>query len=243
MDARCEVLSDALQELGYTTNIRPGSSFGACSILAVKGKENAAHVRVNRDGLISFEDEVRPGELRRAFGRIGIGDYVMPEIEIKIPNMPRWKQIGGDMDPGQYGGTIARSHGDGIELLKIQPVREYVGDKEAAEVGHPFWTREAYFDLRDLNPSSEDVQHALDYVGINVNRLEADFTPEERGLVIAEALLDYGKADEGAAGWSADILSGTVEWSSGEVAGPEYLADEDEEFRREILGEDEEGED
>ena len=39
-------------------------------------------------------------------------------------------------------GTIARStrSGDAIELLQIQPVREYIGDKEAAEVGFPFWT-------------------------------------------------------------------------------------------------------
>lgn len=158
-------------------------------------------------------------------------------MKIEIPNMPKWEQIGGDMNPGTYGGTIARSDGDALELLKIQPVREYVGDKEAAEVGHPFWTREAYFDLDDLDPSREDVQGALQFIGMRVNTLEQDFTPAQRALVIAEALLDYGVADEGPAGWSKDILSEKVKWSGGEVAGPEYLADEDEEFRREVLKE------
>ena len=63
-------------------------------------------------------------------------------LEIVIPTMD-WEQIGGDMSPGTYGGTIATGDGQTIELIKIQPVREYVGDKEAAEVGFPFWTREA----------------------------------------------------------------------------------------------------
>ena len=53
----------------------------------------------------------------------------------------RWKQIGGDMDPGWR--TAARSQGrrGPLELFEIQPVRAYVGDGEAAEVGFPFWTR------------------------------------------------------------------------------------------------------
>ena len=47
-------------------------------------------------------------------------------LEITIPTMD-WEQIGGDMDPGTYGGTIATGDGHTIELIKIQPVREYVG--------------------------------------------------------------------------------------------------------------------
>ncbi len=55
--------------------------------------------------------------------------------------------------------------------------------------------------------------------------------------MIAEALLDYGRADEGPAGWSGDIgIPEKVKWSGGKVAGPEYLADEDEAFRDEVLG-------
>jgi len=158
-------------------------------------------------------------------------------MKIQIPKMPQWEQIGGDMSPGTYGATIARGDGSSIELLKIQPVREYVGDKEAADVGFPFWTREAYYDLDDLDPSHADVQSALDSIGMNMKTLEADFTPTQRAIVIAEALLDYGKADEGPHGWSDDILHEEVKWWGGKVAGPEYLEDEDRAFREEVLEE------
>lgn len=164
-------------------------------------------------------------------------------MKIEIPNMPMWEQIGGDMNPGTYGGTLARSDRGAIELLKIQPVREYIGDREAAEVGFPFWTREAYFDLDDLDPSHKDVRSALDSIGMSLSTLEEEYTPTQRALVIAEALLDYGRADEGPAGWSKDILFEKVKWWGGKVAGPEYLADEDDEFRREVLEEEEEEED
>ena len=156
-------------------------------------------------------------------------------LKITIPTMG-WEQIGGDMDPGTYGGTIATADGNSIELIKIQPVREHVGDKEAADVGFPFWTREAYFDASDLDPSNKDVQSALDSIDMDLDTLEADLTPTQRALVIAEALLDYGRADEGPAGWSGDIgIPDKVKWSSGKIAGSEYIADEDEAFVREVL--------
>jgi hypothetical protein len=161
------------------------------------------------------------------------------DVEVTIPEMG-WEQIGGDMDPGAHGGTIATADGHAIELIKIQPVRDYVGDKEAADVGFPFWTRVAYFDADDLDPRGSDVKGALDSIGMDLETLEEDFTPTQRAVVIAEALLDYGRADEGPAGWSDDIGIPThVKWWGGEVAGAEYLADEDEAFRDEVLGYDE----
>jgi hypothetical protein len=157
-------------------------------------------------------------------------------IEVAIPTMG-WEQIGGDVDPGTYGGTIATGDGDRLELIKIQPVREYVGDREAKDVGFPFWTRTAWFDAADLDPKNADVRSALDSFGMSLETLEEDFTPEQRAVVIAEALLDYGRDDEGPAGWSADIdIPDKVKWLGGEVAGPEYLADKDEAFRDYVLG-------
>lgn len=161
-------------------------------------------------------------------------------IEVRIPTMP-WTQIGGDMDPGAHGGTIATADGDHIELLKIMPVREYIGDKEAADVGFPFWTKEAWFDLADLDPKNEDVQSALRSNGFNSGEqriwFEEDATPEERALVIAEALLDYGRGDEGPSGWSEDLPDYEVKWWGDKVVRlPEYVADEDESFRDDILG-------
>jgi hypothetical protein len=148
-------------------------------------------------------------------------------MEIVIPTMD-WEQIGGNMDPGTYGGIIATADGRNIELIEIQPVREHVGDKEAAEVGFPFWTREAYFDLDDLDPNNKDVKSALDSIGMSLETLEADFTPTQRAMMIAEALLGYGSAEEGPGGWSGEIsIPDKVKWSTGKVAGAEYLADEE----------------
>ena len=156
------------------------------------------------------------------------------EIEVCIPTMS-WTQIDGDMSPDQYGGTIAESDEDHIELLKIQPVREYVGERDGAEVGFPFWTREAWFDLADLDPKNKDVQSALDSIGMGGDALE-ELTPEQRALTIASALLDYGRGDEGPSGWSDDLPNHEVKWSSGKVATlPEYMADEDESFARDVM--------
>jgi len=100
------------------------------------------------------------------------------------------------MDPGTYGGTIATADGRAIEMIKIQPVREYIGDREAVDVGHPFWTKEAYFDIADLSLDSKDVQSARDYSGLT-DEILLSLQPEGRATAIAEALLDYGRGDEG----------------------------------------------
>ena len=157
-------------------------------------------------------------------------------MEVTIPTMD-WEQIDGDMDPGAHGGTIARADGDRIDLLKIQPVRDYVGDDEARDVGFPFWTREASYDESDLDPSNDDVKGALQFVGLGAGELR-DMAPDKRALAIANALLDYGHGvDEGPAGWSSDIgIPDGVKWWGGTVAGAEYLADEDEAYRSEVLG-------
>ena len=160
-------------------------------------------------------------------------------VEIVIPTMD-WEQIGGDMDPGTYGGTIATADGDHVELLKIMPVREYVGDKEAAEVGFPFWTKEAWFDLDDLDPKDDDVKSALQTAGFSEGDqqiwFEDEATPEQRAIVIAEALLDYGRGDEGPSGWSGDLPDHKVKWWNKKIVPlPEYLADEDEAFASEVL--------
>lgn len=162
------------------------------------------------------------------------------ELEVRIPTMS-WEQIDGDMDLSGHGGTIAMADGDHIELLKIQPVREYVGDKEAAEVGFPFWTREAWFDIDDLNLKNDDVKSALDSIGIDLDNPEEWFaeksTPEQRALTIASALLDYGRGDEGPAGWSEDLPDYEIKPMTGKaVSLREYLSDEDEAFRDDVLG-------
>lgn len=164
------------------------------------------------------------------------------EIEIPTFDPDRWKQIGGDMNPAQHGGLLAKADGNHIELLEIQSVRDLVGDGEAVDVGFPFWTKEAWYDLSDLDPSKKEVQSALSYVGLDMHEL-GELKPHQRALAIAEALMRYGHGvDEGTAGWSKDIIHEDVEWWGGTVEGSSYIADEDDEFRREVLGEDEDSE-
>lgn len=164
-------------------------------------------------------------------------------LSVAIPRMAMWEQVGGDADPGAHGGTIARSDGDRLEFIEIQPVRELVGDEEAADVGFPFWTKEASYDIDDLDPNRDEVRKALSYVGLDRGDLR-DMTPTQRALVIGEALLDCGSgAEEGQAGWSNDIIHDQVKWSAGgKIAGAEYLEDEDESFRVDVLGEEPEDE-
>jgi len=162
-------------------------------------------------------------------------------IEVRIPTDMPWTQIGGDMDPGAHGGLIATADGDHIELFEIQPVRNSVGDKEAADVGYPFWSKEAWFDLSDLDPKNKDVQSALQSYGFDSGEqkvwFEEEATPEQRALVIAEALIGYGRGDSGPSGWSSDLPDYEVKWWGGKVATiPEYVADEDESFKNDVLG-------
>lgn len=143
-----------------------------------------------------------------------------------------WTQVGGDMDPGSYGGTIARCDGNAIELINIQPVREYAGDAEALEVGFPFWSRKAYYDASDLDVSRDEVQQALKCCGLDL----AEIGEEWQAIAIACALLDYGTGvDEGPAGWARDVIGDRrVRWMARDgrrATGWRYLADEDAEFR------------
>lgn len=144
-----------------------------------------------------------------------------------------WTQIGGDMNPGAHGGTIAKGDGHSLELRKIQPTREYVGDDEALEVGFPFWSRDAYFTIEDLDPAQNpELARAMQSSGLTYETL-ADIAPKQRALALAEALLDYGRGDEGPAGWAKDVVPGRVKWWGGKRAvGSSYLADEDREFRQ-----------
>lgn len=166
------------------------------------------------------------------------------ELELKLPNMPMWEQIGGDMNPGSYGALLARCDSDYIEMLEIQPTREYVGDAEAADVGFPFWSKEASYDLADLDPNKKNVQAALRSSGFDSGEqkdwLEEKATPEQRAIAIAEALFQHGEGtSEAASGWSGDVVPDKVKWMTGQIAGPEYLADEDDEFKNDVLGYDE----
>jgi hypothetical protein len=155
-------------------------------------------------------------------------DFVMPTFE--------WRQIGGDMDPGAHGGIIATADGNKIELIEIQPVREFVGDDEAADVGFPFWTREATYDMDDIRKHAKEVIKST-----GADEYLLDLEPKARTEALAEAMLSHGvNVEEGNSGWTEDIVTWPVTWWSGKVATfEEYAGDEDGEFRREVLEEEE----
>ena len=146
-----------------------------------------------------------------------------------------WRQIGGDMDPSQHGGTIARFEGDAVEIIQIQPVRYYIGGDDEAISGldpFPFWSKTGWYDPEDLALESEGVQSAMSYIGLTVEDLPEE--PDQRALCLAEACLSAGYlSDEGEGGWAKDVLgSRRVKWwGSKGFAGWRYLADEDQEFR------------
>jgi len=144
-------------------------------------------------------------------------------MTVKIPTF-EWKQVDGDMDPSDHGGTIARADGDSIEFIEIQPVLAYVGESEALEIGYPFWSNEGYFTASDLEPGARDVAAALDYCGITRNMVNP--------LTIALALFQYGHKEPGSHGWAADVLNVRAQWwGSKRPRGHRFLEDEDREFR------------
>lgn len=146
------------------------------------------------------------------------------------PKPGQYRQIGGDMNPSQHGAVVARFDGDAVDIFEIQPVRAYIGDREALEVGFPFWSKEAYYDPADLDPARDDVRSALQCCGLALD----DVPEEHRAFAIAECLLRYGRADEGPAGWAKDVLGDkrVLWWGTKRPRGWRYLADEDQEFRR-----------
>jgi hypothetical protein len=156
-----------------------------------------------------------------------------PRPARKAPRGPQgWHQIGGDMTPEKHGGLIAKRDGTSIELIEIQPVREYVGESEAKDVGFPFWSKTAYYDARELDPERGEVRTALRSMDIKFD----DIAGPNQDMAIAEALMRYGyQVEEGPGGWAKDVLGKrkVIWWASGKKAiGWKYLADEDREFKR-----------
>jgi len=144
-------------------------------------------------------------------------------MTVKIPTF-EWKQITGDVDPSAHGGIIGRADGDSIEFLEIQPVRAYVGDSEALEVGYPFWSNEGYFTASDLEPGAKDVASALECSGFTSDTVDP--------ITVALALFEYGRKEPGPYGWASDVLNHRAQWwASKRPRGHRFLEDADIEFR------------
>lgn len=137
-----------------------------------------------------------------------------------------WYQVGGDMNPCKHGATLLKWNGNGhkpdtleFEVIEIQPVREYVGDKEAAEVGYPYWTRTACYSYQDLLSCMDDkgFRNSVDFWSWfpELAGVESDPRPDWRKIRIpiralvgvAESALSYGwQTEDGEHGWHRDVL-------------------------------------
>lgn len=149
-----------------------------------------------------------------------------------------WYQTGGDVDPCTYGGTICRDDGDTVDVIHIQPVREYAGDREAADVGYPLWSREACYDNNNLIAFLRDDSYRRCYDLDNAGEL---FDPDNvtwtraRRLVVAGVACESGwRCDEGPSGWTDDVVPPRVSWWSRGCTLRDWRA-ADADFRREIL--------
>lgn len=139
-----------------------------------------------------------------------------------------WRQIAGDIDPGKYGGIIARWEGSALCLVEFQPVRESVSDREAVEIGYPYWTSGAHFEPEDLALDARDAKSALESFGVGSDLDK--MTPENRAYTIGEALLRYGRGEPEESGFGPDVLPTVVYWWHGR-GGKQSFSEEDREFR------------
>jgi hypothetical protein len=144
-----------------------------------------------------------------------------------------WYQIGGDMNPMDYSGTFARTDGNAIEVLHIDSTIDSVGEREALDVGYPYWTKEACYDDADLRAFLGD-----DSARRSMN-LPEEWTPDmplTRALrfAIADAAMIYGfRTDGGGGGYGVDVAPRRATyWYGRGREGMKAWRASDSEFRR-----------
>jgi hypothetical protein len=123
-------------------------------------------------------------------------------------------------------------------VFEVQPVVAFVGEDEAADVGFPFWSRESFHDREDIAATLSD-RLTLGYVG--ADRLlgrDVDSLTDAEILEVVYARHAVGcGTDEGPAGWSADLPLEDL------GIDPADGAAADDDFRRDVLGEDDDTDD
>lgn len=120
----------------------------------------------------------------------------------------QWVQVSGDMTPEDHGGTIARlSEFGNVDVREIQPVRSYVGEGEALDVGYPFWSRATEIEVRYLtlaNPVTRDLVRRAGWIDEGVFH-GADLLNRASILYDIEEETPW-PSEEGPAGWSPTVL-------------------------------------
>lgn len=140
-----------------------------------------------------------------------------------------WYQIGGDMNPATYGATLAQWDGYAVNVLRIDPVLEYVGERDGVAVGYPFWASEACYDADDFATFLAD-KRALESCCIDAEDFAGRLTIAQR-FDLADQMIGYGyRMAPCPSGFSRDVLparrvvwwhSSAREWRAADV---EYRA-------------------
>lgn len=158
---------------------------------------------------------------------------------VELADTP-WRQIDGDISPEVYGGWVGAVRDEQVYLTQITPVRDAVGDAEAADVGLPFWADDYTFLADDLALSNPRVLQAIERDGHLAHSEFAAWEPLGRALFMANA---GGPQDNTRPGWADEVLpapAAKIAWhyAKGKLdafAG-DYWEQEEQEFRREVLG-------
>ena len=118
-----------------------------------------------------------------------------------------WYQVDGDMDVATYGGTLAKWNGDsGIEYLRIESVVDTVGEREAVEVGKPYWISEGWVDWS----GNVSIEEAVLFV-----REEEELCFEPAGTITGKQLVYLLGGDTSAVQWWRDQGDGFIEEDEG----------------------------
>lgn len=148
-------------------------------------------------------------------------------------NDTEWRQVSGDVNPCKHGGVFAKLDGEAIQLFGLEPVRNLVGDKDAVEVGHTFWSSEGWYDKSDLG-YGESAASVMSSVGEEPDEAAwCKLEPLHRAVMLFEC--GEGK-EPGKGGFTDTVLEDCpVLDQQGESIRLGCL-EEDDEFRQEILG-------
>jgi hypothetical protein len=140
-----------------------------------------------------------------------------------------YKQVSGDVNPAQYGATLLRWEGDEIEIVQIQPVRNYLSDSEAVEIGFPFWKREARYSKQDLN--GVEALNAVNSACLDLSEIDSMTARYE---AVAVACMEHGwKVEEEAGGFARDVFPPKARyWCNKRPLSGAAFADEDSEYRK-----------
>ena len=109
--------------------------------------------------------------------------------------MARWEQVGGDVNPKEYGAVLARVEGSSVTVVQIDP-----GEEE----GEGFYVTEGHFDESDLKWGGQaKAERVAASCGVSKLEWEEKLSLADR----AQAALAYHGG-----GWSGDSRH-TKKWS------------------------------